>query len=161
MAASIRFGVAVLFSLALPVSGSLAQGGGNQVRITKLSDVAFGTIGNLGVDAVRSQSVCVYTDDKYQITGIGSGPGGSFQLNSGAQVLPYEVQWASSAGQSSGTQLNPNVPRTGLNSVASTQTCNFGPATSASLIVILRAVALSSATAGIYGGTLTLIAGAQ
>jgi hypothetical protein len=161
MLASIRHGVAVLISLALTVSGDPATGAGNQVRITKLSDVAFGTIANLGVDAVQSQSVCVYTDQSYRITGIGSGPGGSFQLNSGAQVLPYEVQWSSSAGQSSGTQLNPNVPRTGLNSVASNQTCSSGPATSASLIVILRAAALSSATAGIYGGTLTLIAGAE
>ena len=51
----------------------------NNVRITNLVDVSFGTIANLGADAIQSQSVCVYADTNtngYNITGIGTGPGG-------------------------------------------------------------------------------------
>ena len=132
--------------------------------MTDLSDVGFGTVANLGQDAVRNQSICLYADtptNGYNVTGTGSGPGGSFQLSSGTASLPYEVQWNSSAGQSSGTQLNANVPLTGQSSAATQQTCNNGPATSASLVVVLRSTALSSATAGSYSGTLTLVVGAE
>lgn len=132
----------------------------DKVRITGLADVAFGTIGNLQVDAVRSQSLCLYSTastNGYNVTASGTGPGGAFQLSSGGLSLPFEVQWSSSAGQSSGTQLSPNVPLTGQVSSATQQTCNSGPASSASLIVILRSNALTSATSGTYSGTVALI----
>ena len=136
----------------------------NKVRITKLSDVAFGTIANLGSDAVRSQSVCVYSDTNtngYNVTATGTGPGGTFRLSSGPQALSYEVQWSGSPGQNSGVQLSPSLPLTGQTSSATNQMCNAGPATSASLIVVLRSTALSSATAGTYNGTLTLVVGPE
>ena len=136
----------------------------NKVRISNLADVAFGTVANLSVDALQSQSVCVYADTNtsgYNITGIGTGPGGAFQLSSGASSLSYDVMWSSSAGQSSGAQLAPNVPLTGQSSGATQQACNAGPATSASLIVVLRSVSLSSAAAGTYNGSLTLLIGPE
>jgi hypothetical protein len=136
----------------------------NKVRISNLTDVAFGTVANLSVDALQSQSVCVYADTNtngYNITGIGTGPGGAFQLSSGASSLSYDVMWNSSAGQSSGAQLAPNVPLTGQSSGATQQACNTGPATSASLIVVLRSVSLSSAAAGTYNGSLTLLIGPE
>jgi hypothetical protein len=95
------------------------------------------------------------------VTATGTGPGGAFQLSSGALALPFEVQWSSSSGQSSGVQLSPNVPLTGQTSTATQQTCNSGPATSASLIVVLRSTALSSATAGTYNGAVTLLVGPE
>jgi hypothetical protein len=58
-------------------------------------------------------------------------------------------------------QLSPNVPLTGQTSAASHQVCSNGPATSASLIVLLRSAGLSSVTAGTYSGTLTLLVGAE
>ena len=148
-----------LLGAALSLYGSPALAA-DKVRITGLADVAFGTIGNLGIDAVRSQSVCLYSNSStngYNVTATGGGPGGSFQLSSGGLSLPYEVQWSSSAGQSSGTKLDPNVPLTGQVSAATHQTCGSGPASSASLIVVLRSSALSSATAGTYNGTLSLL----
>ena len=148
---------------ALFVSGAQASAA-DKVRITSLSDVAFGTIANLGVDAIQSQSVCLYSSSPtsgYNVTGTGTGPGGNFELSSGSGSLAYEVQWSGSAGQSSGAQLTPNVPLTGQVSTATQQTCNSGPATSASLIVILRSSALSSATAGNYIGSLTLLVGPE
>ena len=136
----------------------------NNVRVTQLSDVAFGALANLGVDAVRTQSVCVFAhtaNGGYRVTATGSAPNGAFALSSGATLLDYEVQWSPSAGQSTGSQLSPNAPLTGLISSATHQSCNNGPASTASLILVLRSAALSSASAGSYSGTLTLLVGPE
>jgi hypothetical protein len=146
----------------LPCSPALAAS--NKVRITNLSDITFGTVANLSVDAVRSQSVCLFADTNtsgYTITATGTGPGGAFQLTSGTASMAYEVQWSSSAGQTAGIELTPNVPLTGQLSSASHQACSNGPATSASLVTVLRSSDLSSAPAGTYSGTLTLIVGPE
>jgi hypothetical protein len=150
--------------LASLVVGSPAAAANDKARITGLSDVAFGTIANISVDAIQSQSICVYSNSAtsgYNVTASGTGPGGNFQLLSGAQSMPFQVQWSAASGQSSGTQLSPNVPLTGQVSSATQQTCNAGPPSSASLIVILQSSALSSATAGTYNGTLTLLVGPE
>lgn len=141
-----------------------ASAASNKVRITNLSDVAFGTVANLASDAVQSQSLCLYADtatNGYNVRASGSGSGGAFTLSSGNDSLPFEVQWSSSGGQSSGTQLTANVALSGQVSAAVQQTCNSGPASSASLIVVLRSAALSSAAAGSYSGSLTLLIGAE
>jgi hypothetical protein len=157
--AAVAVGIAA--SLLIPAGATAAS---NKVRITNLTDVAFGSLANLSVDAVRSQSVCLYADTNtngYSITATGTGPSGSFQLTSGLAAVDYEVQWSSTAGQSNGAQLAPNVPLTGQVSSATHQVCTNGPATSASLILVLRSSALSSAEAGTYNGTLTLIVGPE
>jgi spore coat protein U-like protein len=158
-----RLAARVAAAVALCVPGaSLAQS--NNVRITKLSDVSFGSLANLGTDASMAQNICVFaatSGNRYRVTATGSAPGGAFALTSGSSQLAYEVQWNAASGQSSGTQLNPSVAQTGLTSSATQQTCNSGPASSASLILLLRSTALSSATAGSYSGTLTLIIGAD
>lgn len=152
-------GCALLLLFASP-----AVAASNNVRITNLGDVAFGTLANLSTDAVRSQSLCVYANtatNGYNVRAVGSGAGGAFTLSSGAASMPFDVEWSPSAGQSSGVQLSPNVALSGQVSNASQQTCNAGPAASASLVVILRTAALSSAPAGSYGGSLTLVIGAE
>lgn len=162
-AAKRRLGTLGLAIAAL-VAPQASHAQSNNVRITQLSDVAFGSIANLGVDAVRTQSVCIFahtTIGGYRVTATGSAPGGAFALSSGTSLLAYDVQWSPSAGQSAGTQLSPNVTLTGLTSTASQQTCNNGPAATASLILVLRSVALSSASAGSYSGTLTLLVGPE
>lgn len=161
-----RAGVAAVAAAALAVlvSAGPAFAESNKVRITNLSDVAFGTVANLGTDAVRSQSLCLFADtptNRYTITATGSGGGGAFDLSSGVRTMPFDVAWNEAPGQSSGTQLSPNVPLTGQVSAANQQTCNNGPANSASLVVVLRSAALSGATAGDYSGMLTLIVGAE
>ena len=151
-----RLGAAL--ALALPAWSELVAG--NNVRITGLSDVAFGTIATLSSDSVRSQSICVFSNSPtngYNIKATGSGSGGAFTLSSGSNALAYEVQWSPLSGQSSGTTLSPNVALTGQVSSATQHACNSGPASSASLIVILRAAQLSAASAGTYSGTLTLL----
>ena len=151
-----------LLALALAASPLHAQS--NNVRISKLSDVAFGAISNVGADATNSQSLCVYANTAnqgYRITASGSAPGGAFGLMSGSFLLNYEVQWNQAPSQSSGSQLSPNVTLTGLISSATQQTCNSGPATTASLILVLRSSELSNARAGSYSGTLTLLVGPE
>lgn len=158
-----RVPFALLLLLALITAGEPASAASNKVRISKLVDIAFGTIANLGADAVRSESVCLFADTStngYNVTATGTGTGGAFEL-SGPGRMAYDVQWSNSSGQSSGTQLVPNVPLTGQVSSATQQTCGTGPATSASLVVILRAAALSSAGAGAYSGTLTVLIGPE
>jgi hypothetical protein len=91
------------------------------------------------------------------VQATGSGSGGAFTLASGSASLAYEVQWSQVSGQTSGTQLSPNVALTGQVSSATQPSCNSGPSTSASLIVILRSAQLSAAAAGSYSGTLTLL----
>lgn len=137
---------------------------GDTVRISGLSDVAFGSISNFSGDSVQSQSLCLYSKsppaDHYRITAAGSGPGGAFLLSSGSATLPFDVQWSDSAGQSSGSQLLPNQPLTGQQSSAgagSADDCSSGPGTTASLIIILRSASLSTAASGSYSGTLSLL----
>ena len=147
---------------ALVASPLFAQS--NNVRISNLSDVAFGAIVNVGADATSTQSLCLYANSAnrgYRITASGSASGGAFSLSSGSSLLNYEVQWNQAASQTSGTQLSPNVALTGLISSATQQTCNSGPASSASLILVLRGSELSNARAGAYSGTLTLLVGPE
>jgi hypothetical protein len=149
------------FALACVGTPARAQ---QKVQITKLTDVAFGTITDLTVDAVRSQNVCVYSNTAtkgYNVRATGSGTGSAFTLTSGTHLLAYEVQWSSSSGQSSGTSLTAGTTLTGLKSTATSATCTSGPLTTASLIVLIRTATLSSATATAYSGTLTLLIGPE
>jgi hypothetical protein len=131
-----------------------------KVRITGLSDVSFGTISNLTIDAVQAQSVCVYSNgpsNSYGVRADGSGAGGAFTLTNGVTTMAYDVRWSSQSGQSNGTVLSPGVILSSQTTNAQNQTCSNGPPTTASLIVTLPATSLSSAGAGNYSGTLTLI----
>ena len=150
-------GICVSACLASPV----AAASNNQVRISGLSDVAFGSISNLAADIVRSESICVYAKakptDRYSVSASGSGTGGAFTLSSGTAELPYDVQYSGSPNQSSGTQLTPNQPLSGQQNSASSDDCSSGPLKTASLVIILRSTALGAAIGGTYSGTLTLL----
>jgi len=159
--AAAGFVLQALICLTLAAPGNAAS---NKVRVTQLGDIGFGAVVNLSVDAIRSENVCLFADTNtngYNVTASGTGPGGSFQLTSGISSMAYEVQWSGTAGQSSGAQLTANVPLVGQTSGALQQTCNNGPATTASLVIVLRSTALSAATAGTYNGALTLLVGPE
>ena len=129
-----------------------------------LSDVDFGTIANLQADSRRSQNICLYsnaTAGGYSVVATGSGPGSGFSLSSGPNQLPFDVEWSGQSGQSSGAALSPNVAITGQTSSATQQFCNSGPASSASLILVLRGSELARARQGNYSGTLTLLIAAE
>ena len=112
----------------------------DKVQISALSDLSFGIVTNFAADSVRSESLCIYAKnpplDQYRITASGSGPGGSFELSSGSDNLPYEVQWSAVAGQLAGVQLVANQPLTAQQATASVDDCSKGAATTASLVVL-------------------------
>lgn len=135
-----------------------------KVRITNISDVNFGLVTNLQSDSRQSQNICLYSSSAagaYSISAAGSGAGSSFALSNGSASLAYVVEWSGQSGQTSGTRLNPNVALTGQTSSASHQFCNSGPATSASLTIILPSSELSQAREGNYSGSLTLVVAAE
>jgi hypothetical protein len=160
-AARLRLKLAAIGAVCSIFSTAGHASAADKARISALSDVSFGIITNFAADYTRSQSLCLFAKspplDRYRITASGSGPGGSFELNSGSDLLPFEVQWNAVAGQSDGVQLVPNQPLTGQQSTASTDDCSRGAATTASLVVVLRSGALSAASSGTYTGTLTLL----
>jgi hypothetical protein len=160
-----RLIVAAIGAICSIISSPSQAGSADRVRISALSDVSFGIITNFAADSVRSESLCLYAKspplDQYRITASGSGPGGSFELSSGSDSLPYEVQWNDVAGQSGGAPLVANQPLTGQQSTASIDDCSKGAATSASLLVVLRSAAVAAASSGTYTGTLTLLVAPQ
>ncbi len=140
---------------ALALAGTTPAGA---VAIDHLVDLPFGTIGNLVSDAMQSESVCVDTGllgGHYSVTAIGSGSGGAFTMAAAGQAIAYQVQWASTTAQTSGTQLTAGSALTGQ--PAALLDCSLGAQNNASLIVILRAAALQGAVAGTYVGTLQIL----
>lgn len=133
----------------------------DKVRISSLADVSFGTLTNFTTDVVRTENICVYAKSPpaylYRVTATGSGSGGAFTLNSGSSTLTYEVQWNSSSGQSSGSTLSPAQPLVAQPSTAAADDCSVGPATTASLILVLRSASLGAAVSGVYNGSLSLL----
>jgi len=142
-------------SLAMPTRATAQQ-----VRIRQLTNIAFGTMGAVPADRSLTDNLCVYStaaSGRYTITARGSGSAGAFALASGGNTLAYEVQWASSANQSSGTALSPNVALAATTTNRTDSTCTLAASQTATLIVVLRADTQQSARAGSYSGTLTLV----
>jgi len=153
----LRFAARVTAVLALIGS---APGHAQQVRITGLTDVAFGAISNFGSDLTNAQNVCAHSTavgSRYSVTASGSGAGGALSLQAGSANLAYEVQWSASSGQTTGVNLVANVAQGGFTGNGFTSNCLGGYFDTASLIMILRGAAVSAATAGAYTGTLTLL----
>jgi len=154
--AGIAAAVAALLATAVPAAAQT-------VRLTKLSDVAFGSLSSTAT-ATRSQNVCAFATNAsgaYSVRASGSGTGGALTLAAGGATMAYEVQWAGTPNQTTGTALPANTTVGGFNDGNVLELCNLITTSSASLIVILRSAALAGATAGSYSGTLTLILGAQ
>lgn len=139
---------------------SLNPAHAQQVRISRLTDVGFGTITNFTTDLIQTRSICVYSSAagrRYSVTARGNGTGNAFTLASGSNRLAYEVQWAQTSGATSGTALISGVALTGQVTNAVNSGCTLAPTRTATLITILRATQTSAATAGSYSGVLTLI----
>jgi len=132
-----------------------------RVRISGLTDVDLTNV-DPSVNASVAQDVCVWSNTAtrgYQITATGSGAGNAFTLANGAlPVVPYTVEWASSAGQTGGTALAAGTALTGQTSSATNSNCASGPVSSASLIVNIGATDLQAMPASTtFTGTLTLV----
>jgi len=155
--------MALVSACGLAVYAAPAGAQSNNVRISGLSDLAFGSLTS-GVDATRTENVCTFSATAtkgYRITASGSGSSNAFTLANGTATLAYEVQWNKLSSQSSGSNLTPNVALTGQTSTATQQACNSGPANSGTLIVVIRGTSTASAAGGPYAGTLTLLIGPE
>jgi hypothetical protein len=136
----------------------------NKVRISDLTDVAYGTINSLQTDNRRAQNICVSAnsiDGLYTVTASGTGPGGALELSSGASSLRYSVEWSPTSGQTTGSDLIANTPLVGQTSPEKQQDCKSRGLQTASLVVVLRGAELSKALQGAYQGTLTILIAAQ
>jgi hypothetical protein len=134
-----------------------------RVQISGLTDIAFGTVDPTSA-ATSAEDVCVWSNTSgkgYQITASGSGAANAFTLTDGTNTLAYDVQWADTSGQSSGSALATGTALGGQVSTAANPTCSSGPAATASLIVNMSAANLQAAVAGAYTGTLTLVVAPQ
>ena len=79
-------------------------------------------------------------------------------LSDGTTTVPYAVEWAASAGATSGTALSAGTASVSLTSTATNHNCASGPSATASLVVEMSTADLSSMSAGTsYTGTLTLL----
>lgn len=131
---------------------------GEKVRIGQLNDLAFGILPTVSVDQIASDNLCVYSTSAthgYRVTVTGNGPTAAFVMTSGNDQLPFDVQWAFSSGQTTGTSLTPGVALAGTTSNDSDQNCSLSR--SASLIAVVRATDNGAATAGTYSGSLTIL----
>lgn len=132
----------------------------DKVRVTQFQDIAFGLVAVGSGDIVSSQNLCAYTSsasNAYSVRATGSGSGSALSLQSPAGSLPFEVQWADNPNQTSGRLLRAGISEGGFISQAKNHFCNSGPASTASLIVILRDYDLGAATTGDYAGQLTIM----
>lgn len=159
---TVRHRLAALCACGIAAFGTPAGAQSNNVRVTGLADVAFGSL--TGGDVTRAQNLCAFSSTStkgYRVTASGSGTSGAFTLSNGGGTLAYDVQWNKLTGQTSGSSLSPNVALTGQSSAATQQQCNSGPASTASLILIVRGTAAAAAPGGNYSGTLTLVLGPE
>jgi len=130
----------------------------DKARISGLTDVAFGSLVAQS-DVSIARDICVYStalNGAYAVIASGNGTGGAFELASGSDRLAYGVQWAQTPGQASGSDLQAGVASQQFLSSATQQSCNAGPATSATLVVRLRGSDTAGARAGSYSGVLTI-----
>ena len=143
------------------VSASVAA----RVDISNLTDVTFtdadlGPILNTVGQDTKPQNVCVWSnnsDKSYFITASGSGAANAFTLaNSTNPVIPYEVFWNATSGQTTGTQLTTATKSAKLIGTANAPTCGGG--TTATLILGILGTDANAMLAGtVYTGTLTLL----
>ena len=149
-------------SLGTTSTGSISIGASvpNRVQISGLADVSFANQ-DPATPAANAQNVCVWSNTStrgYNVTASGSGAANAFTLAGGSSTVPYNVEWAGSSGQSSGTALTSGSALTGLTSTATNATCSSGASSSASLIVRISTANLQTMEAATaYTGTLTLV----
>jgi hypothetical protein len=139
---------------ALPSPASAAD----KVKISALTDLAFGSL-STSTDTTVSENLCANSSTNgYTVTATGNGTASAFTLAGPSFNLPYEVRWAGTPSATSGTALTAGTASPGFTHPSNLQqSCGGGgPASSATLLVTIRAAALGSARAGSYSGLLTI-----
>ena len=138
----------VFVGLLMPIAISMAD-----VRISNMNDLNLGSWTGMS-DLTTQDDVCVYNDagPNYLMTAEGSGAGGSFLLQSGANNIAYSVDFKESGGSFTGLTATNSESFTGANQVS--DTC--GGSTNATVRITASNAALLAAASGSYSGTLYL-----
>lgn len=130
-----------------------------QVRISGLSDINFGTYSGTG-NLESDQDICVYSNivnGRYDITTQGDGAGNAYTLTNGGDTIPYSVFWSPSTGPSGGTPMTATTTLTNqLNANTQTDDCSVG-GLSANIRVLMNDADLHGISNGLYSGTLSVI----
>ena len=142
--------ILLLLLQALPPNTSEAQ----QVKISGFTNISLGPWTGSG-DVSGENSLCIYNQatPDYRVRARGGGPGNSFVLSSAGGDVAYEVRFKESGG--SYVSLTADSFQNFTN--ANTADVSCGGVSNANLEVRVTAAALSSATAGNYSGTLTVL----
>ncbi len=132
-----------------------------RAQISGLTDVTFtGLDPAATTSASAAQNDCVWSNTLgkgYTITASGSGTSGAFTLAASAKTVPYSVQWAATASQTSGTTLTNGVASGTLVSTAVLPACAGGSANSTLIVSIASSDVQTMTAATSYTGALTLL----
>lgn len=132
-----------------------------RVMISKMDDLAFGTWTASG-DMAQDDDVCVYTSDatgRYKVTLTGNGPSGEFQVDDGnSNIASYQVWWNDEKGTVNGVQVSSGTALASQTTACtSNSSCSGCGSNSANFKVKFTSAELSSAIAGSYTGTLSIV----
>ena len=131
----------------------------NLVQITNLNDIDLGTFTGTG-NLTGNDTLCIYRNGSgtYQITATGSGTGSAFTVTDGSNTLPYTVDYTSDLlGTPTTTTMSTGSALTGQAGVDSASTTCAGGGDNAQVDITISNADLTSAPAGAYSGTLTLV----
>ena len=125
-----------------------------EVRVSQLRDIAFDA--QPGAVSTGSSPVCIYRSGTgaYQVTAIGSGAGGAFELGNGQAQVPYEVRFSDGTSNRS---LRSGEPLTGRSGADPASPDCIGTGQNARVDVRLEPAATDPLDGGDYVGTLTLV----
>ena len=122
------------------------------VQITNVDTLDLGTHATLAADRTADDDVCVFNStSSYNITFTSAN--GSFELQDGANSIPYSVAWSSNGGAVVPVAYSTAI--TGNTGDATSLTCGAA-VTNANFAVTVTAADFNAANPGNYSDTLTL-----
>lgn len=138
----------------LDVSLSIA----GQVRLTGLTDFAFGAYGGSG-DLTNNDDVCVYRNGAgtYSVTATTNRTDFVLQ-NAGSDTIAFDAYFNDASGTTGRSPLTYNTALTSQTGAdTSSQDCDSHASDNANISVLISEAALQAAPAGSYSATMTVV----
>lgn len=125
------------------------------IDTSSLSDIAFGVVKPGDVTRTMDENVCVVSaTGQYEVRILGIGPGGSYIVRSGNQVIRFEVRWNDQANTAGNQPIQPNVPKI-FGNASKVAGCPGGP--TANIQIIVPGNQLAKAVAGSYRAPVSIV----
>ncbi len=140
----------LLFSLLLTTFSANAD-----VQVSNLDDFNFGKYSGFG-NLRDNDNICINAlpISNYQMTFLGSGAGGAFEVSNGVDTLDYLVRFNDRARRAGGQRVFPGTPVSRNQRASDELACPNG--LNANIDIRFRRRDLQSANPGRYVGTLTV-----